>query len=357
MSIADPTRTTGGEAPRKKRVAQRDVAKRWTPALARGGWTPISDFFLDNFHRLEPSMTHGEAMLVVLLMRHKWDDAPPFPGFKSISRRMGISITAARQLARRLETKGYLIREKQKGATNRFHLQPLFQALEALQAAAGGEAAPLSGAELLGTFMTAWIRLEQTAGDVARRLTAQSDRPQMQRSPMLAISLLAGMGILDSALFEEIDSIRRIRDAVIHGASDFKKSITPALIQRVEDVTRQLEAAGRMSEQERQQRIRALMTGSPVGDGLSDEARHVLMEAAKDGQGTVLMTKTMHGFELQANGMQLVDGNSPRIEAAYREAVKELVNRGLLEDRGGKGEVFAVTHGGWSLADVLSKRS
>src|SRR4051812_40340048 len=82
--------------PRKPaaRVVQRDVAKRWTPALARAGWTPISDFFLDNFHRLTPAMTHGEAMLVVLLMRHKWDDAPPFPGFKSISKRLGISMTA-----------------------------------------------------------------------------------------------------------------------------------------------------------------------------------------------------------------------------------------------------------------------
>lgn len=355
-TTAEPARKAEGEPPRKKRAAQRDVAKRWTPALARGGWTPISDFFLDNFHRLEPAMTHGEAMLVVLLMRHKWDDAPPFPGFKSISKRMGISITAARQLARRLETKGYLIREKQQGATNRFHLQPLFQALEALQASAGGEAAAQSGAELLGTFMTAWIRLEQTAGEVARKLSPQPDRVQMQRSPMLAISMLAGMGIIDAPLFEEIDSIRRIRDAVIHGATDFKKSITPGLVQRVEDVIRGLEAAGRMPEHEREQRARAFLTGTRPGDGLSEEARHLLVEASKDSQGVVLMTKTMHGLVLQANNMQLVDGTNARVEAAYREAVKELVSRKFLEARGEKGEVFAVTHDGWRLADNLCKQ-
>jgi hypothetical protein len=246
---------------KKKRVVQRDVAQRWTPALARAGWTPISDYFLDNFHRLTPPITHGEAMLVVMLMRHKWDDAPPFPGFKSLSKRMGISITAARQLARRLETKGYLLREKQQGETNRFHLQPLFNALEALQS--GGEPEEtLTGAALLGAFMTAWIKLEQTAGEVARKLSPNSDRPQMQRSPMLAISMLAGMGVLDAQVFEEIDGIRRIRDAVTHGTTDFKRSITPGLIQRVEDVTRQLEAAGRMSERERLERIQTFMSGS-----------------------------------------------------------------------------------------------
>jgi hypothetical protein len=253
--------TAEGSTP--SRFVQRDVAKRWTTALARAGWTPISDFFIDNFHRLNPPMTHGEAMLVVLLMRHKWDDAPPFPGFKSISKRLGISITAARQLARRLEKKGFLIREKQKGATNRFHLQPLFRALEDLQAATGGDGAvQLTGAELLGTFMTAWIALEQTAGEVARKLLPNADRLQMQRSPILAVSTLAGMGVIDAAVYEEIDSIRRIRDAVTHGVSDFKRSITPGLIQRIEDVTRQLAAAGRMSEAERLARVKSFVTGS-----------------------------------------------------------------------------------------------
>jgi hypothetical protein len=255
-----PGASVSEDAPR--RVVQRDVAQRWTPTLARAGWTPVSDFFLDHFHRLNPPITHGEAMLVVLLMRHKWDDAPPFPGFKSLSKRLGMSITAARQLARRLETKGFLIREQQKGETNRFHLQPLFQALEALMKKDSGETTELSGAELLGTFMAAWIRLEQTAGEVARKLTQHGNKTQMQRSPILAISTLAGVGIIDPTLHEEIDTIRRIRDAVTHGVGDFKKTITPALIQRLEDVTRQLEAAGRMTDAERQERIARFMTGS-----------------------------------------------------------------------------------------------
>jgi hypothetical protein len=86
---------------------------------------------------------------------------------------------------------------------------------------------------------------------------------------------------------------------------------------------------------------------------LSEEARHVLLEAAKDPHGTVLMLKSTGGFHLQAHGQQLVDGNDARVEAAYREAVNDLVRRHLLETRGGKGEVFTLTKRGWRMSDEL----
>jgi hypothetical protein len=112
--------------------ANRAVSSRWTPRLAKVGWTPISDFFLDNYHRLNPPIKHAEAMFVVHLMRHKWDTKAPYPGFKMVAKKMGISAEAVRMMARRLESKGYLFREMQVGATNRFHLDKLFLALEQL---------------------------------------------------------------------------------------------------------------------------------------------------------------------------------------------------------------------------------
>jgi len=69
-------------------------------------------------------------MLVVHLVRHKWDAAPPFPGFTTLARRMGISPTAARGHARSLEKKGYLLRQMRVGTTNKFDLTRLFVALE-----------------------------------------------------------------------------------------------------------------------------------------------------------------------------------------------------------------------------------
>lgn len=113
---------------------QRQVKKRWTPKLVEDGWTPVSDFFLKNYHRLSPPVTNSEAMLIIHLMMHKWDESAPYPAFKTLAKRMGMSVTAARGHARSLEVKKLLVREKRVAKTNRFHLEPLFEALEKLRA-------------------------------------------------------------------------------------------------------------------------------------------------------------------------------------------------------------------------------
>jgi hypothetical protein len=119
-------------------AARRLVSTRWTPDLVAGGWTPVADYFLDSYAKLTPPMSTSEAMLVIHLMRHKWDDAPPFPGFNTLSKRMGVTATSVRNHARSLEQKGYLIRRKRVGTTNHFDLVPLFVALEKLQAYEAG---------------------------------------------------------------------------------------------------------------------------------------------------------------------------------------------------------------------------
>lgn len=121
-------------APKGGGVAERLVSTRWTPALVAGGWTPVSDFFLDSYARLDPPISTSEVVLIIHLMRHKWDQAMPFPGFKTLSRRMGVTATSVRNRARSLEEKGYLRRLKRIGTTNHFDLVPLFEALERLQA-------------------------------------------------------------------------------------------------------------------------------------------------------------------------------------------------------------------------------
>jgi hypothetical protein len=117
------------------RTIKRSIAARWTPALARGGWTPVVDFFLDNYHRLPRPLTSLEAMLVIHLMRHKWSEDHPYPAFKTIAKKMGVTATAVRNHARSLEAgKHYLHRIMRVGRPNRFDLTPLFAALEKLQA-------------------------------------------------------------------------------------------------------------------------------------------------------------------------------------------------------------------------------
>jgi hypothetical protein len=120
----------------KASVAKRDVAKRWTAKLAKGGFTPVVMTFLEHYARMTPPLTTPEAMLVIHLMSFKWDDAMPWPAFKTLAKRMGISATAVRNHARSLETrKKYLVRHKRVGQPNLFDLTPLFTALEKVQAA------------------------------------------------------------------------------------------------------------------------------------------------------------------------------------------------------------------------------
>jgi hypothetical protein len=125
MAAAQARRAPVPEA----RASQRLVAHRWTPRLAEN-WTPISDYFLKNYHRLK--ITHIEAMVIVHLMSFKWDSAAPFPSLKTVARRMGISDTAVRNHIRSLCKKEMLQRQSFQGTTNRFYLEPLFQNLEQL---------------------------------------------------------------------------------------------------------------------------------------------------------------------------------------------------------------------------------
>ena len=111
-------------------VPKRTVGDRWTSSLTDRGFTAVSNVFLELYSSLNPKITHGEAMFIIHLMQHKWDDKAPYPSIGRIAKRMGISPTATRALARSLEKKGYLHREGQPGRSNRYHFVKLFRALE-----------------------------------------------------------------------------------------------------------------------------------------------------------------------------------------------------------------------------------
>ena len=111
--------------------SNRNVGKRWTPALALDGFTPIPTAFLEHYGQL--GITSSEAMLITHLMSHKWDEKNPFPRFARIAARMDISETATRGHARSLEKKGFLHRIKRPGRSNEFDLTPLFERLEQAQ--------------------------------------------------------------------------------------------------------------------------------------------------------------------------------------------------------------------------------
>jgi hypothetical protein len=93
------------------------------------GHLPVPSLFFERYAQLDPPLNSGEALFVLQLMNFKWGGDAPFPSYLTIAKRMGISVKMARIHAQNLESKRYLWRETCAGRTNRFNLNPLFDAL------------------------------------------------------------------------------------------------------------------------------------------------------------------------------------------------------------------------------------
>lgn len=110
--------------------ANRSYAKRWgREELFNKGYLPVPSLFLEHYSHLNPPLNSGEAMFVLQLMDHKWDTKLPFPGYKTIAKRMGVTDKMVRTHAQNLCIKKYLRRHMRIGQTNKFDLTPLFDAL------------------------------------------------------------------------------------------------------------------------------------------------------------------------------------------------------------------------------------
>lgn len=95
------------------------------------GWLGVPDAFLRCYGRLKAyGLTTAEAMFVLQLMSYKWTEEAPFPSYKTLARRMGVTSKMVQRYAQNLEGKGYLTRQARIGSSNRFEMQPLFDAVD-----------------------------------------------------------------------------------------------------------------------------------------------------------------------------------------------------------------------------------
>lgn len=92
-----------------------------------------------------------------------------------------------------------------------------------------------------------------------------------------------------------------------------------------------------------------------VDERLSDEAKRLLVEAAKDDNGTVMHLRYLSGQAIQTNGINFADSKDRRSIARWEAALKQLQSEELIVERGHKGEVFEVTDKGYEMADKLSQ--
>ena len=86
---------------------------------------------------------------------------------------------------------------------------------------------------------------------------------------------------------------------------------------------------------------------------LSEDARELLSEAARDPHGDILSLIGFAGSSIQTNGKAFGGTDNRRSAARWEQALMELYAQGLITDPTGRGEVFQLTHTGFELADEL----
>lgn len=93
---------------------------------------------------------------------------------------------------------------------------------------------------------------------------------------------------------------------------------------------------------------------APARGAMSDEARTLLREAARDPAGLVLFERFGAGVDLHTNGVSLLTSKQDhRTLVAWESALQELVDRGLFVARGDRGEVFEITRDGYAAAERI----
>lgn len=109
----------------------RSFVARWKHHdIFDNGYVSIPERFLQLYSKLKPNaLTTSEALFVLQVMSFKWSAKAPFPSYARIAERMGVTDKAVRRIAQSLEHKGYLKRISRTGTTNKFDLNPLFDAL------------------------------------------------------------------------------------------------------------------------------------------------------------------------------------------------------------------------------------
>jgi hypothetical protein len=92
-----------------------------------------------------------------------------------------------------------------------------------------------------------------------------------------------------------------------------------------------------------------------AGVNLSTEARTILIETSQDRHGYITYLQNHDYFE--TNGKDLCRDKSARSVAKWKGALDTLLSYELIEERGYKGEIFALTDRGFEVADLLRCRS
>lgn len=86
---------------------------------------------------------------------------------------------------------------------------------------------------------------------------------------------------------------------------------------------------------------------------LSDEAKCLLIEAAKDAVGQILVINSLEGVDIQTNNKIMNTDKIGKSAAIWKEAVSELQNNQLIMAVGNKNEIFQLTRLGYEVSEKI----
>jgi len=101
-------------------------------------------------------------------------------------------------------------------------------------------------ARLLGRFIQLWPRLESALESIASDHSL-TGRPR--RTVLDTVRFLRGAKVLPEADLDEIESLRRVRNEVVHGVVDYKAALDQSTVGRLEKIVRSLEPVAGMQQE------------------------------------------------------------------------------------------------------------
>ena len=87
VSKKNPSLKLTGTEATGKQEKRWDTCKVWTKKLGKP-FTPVSSYFIENYHRLRYPINANEFLLIVHLLKYKWDEAMPRPAIPTLANKM-----------------------------------------------------------------------------------------------------------------------------------------------------------------------------------------------------------------------------------------------------------------------------
>lgn len=141
------------------------------------------------------------------------------------------------------------------------------------------------------------------------------------------------------------DNIGEFLSVVADSSNPKKSAALKAIINRVQP--------GKPSKQGSKKKIKA--QSNQVDSTLSMKAVSILVTACSKGEGIIICTQTLSGYEIAINSTSFVrlSYDAGKEIASWKSALKSLLDLQLIEDHGKKQEVFVLTELGYNTADEI----